>query len=576
MSAVSPVNSITEASVTEAANKKKLLDGGGGCQLINVNITSSSPPDREVGDCEDSGGEDGEDNGNSNHDESSENLHHQPNQQTTTNSNKTMSIIRANSASHGSRVNSANSQGSTCGGPQGSTTTTTTARSQCNSRKSSTITFQTPDIKRPNSTTGIPTTSGLLPSSQSLYNSFDQQNENVLQNHHHHHQQQQQQQQQQQYHYGGNQQPQQQHYQQPHQQNHPNYPRQQQFIQYNADIDNNYHMIGNNCGPQPQMVDAETPELDLFSPGFGFNPVREKAASLTLPDPKLHLLRKGSSNPFLTTSNSSHSGQWSGNGGNNGGNHNHSSQNYNGNGNNPNYHQHNQPHPNHQGHSHPNQNHRTGHRNSNSSAQYNPYANQYNSQSNNQQSNSASVSPGQYSLPSGGRTSIILNGNILHSISPLPPGRPPAPGNSGGCLTPTNLSIHVQDASQLTGSVNFADVRCLATPGGVGGGCGSSLKPRGSTMSTMTTTAHRSSYIGDDEHTHLHQQYLATTGRKDTIISIGRNLQIQFRSPSTSGLAWRYRTRLEKFLLFLLTAFGVIAFSYFFIPMPSEEGKWWG
>ena len=93
-------------------------------------------------------------------------------------------------------------------------------------------------------------------------------------------------------------------------------------------------------------------------------------------------------------------------------------------------------------------------------------------------------------------------------------------------------------------------------------------------MSTMTTTAHRSSYIGDDEHTHLHQQYLATTGRKDTIISIGRNLQIQFRSPSTSGLAWRYRTRLEKFLLFLLTAFGVIAFSYFFIPMPSEEGKW--
>lgn len=563
MSAVSPANSITEASVTEAANKKKLLDGGG-CQLINVNITSSSPPDREVDHCEDSGGEDGEENGNSNHDESNENLH-QPNQQTTNNSNsKTMSIIRANSASHGSRVNSANSQGSTSGGPQGSTTTT--ARSQCNSRKSSTITFQTPDIKRPNSTTGIPTTSGLLPSSQSLYNSFDQQNENVLQNHHHHphhHQQQQQQQ----YHYGGNQQQQ---YQQ-HQQNHPNYPRQQQFIQYNADIDNNYHLV-NNCGPQPQMVDAETPELDLFSPGFGFNPVREKAASLTLPDPKLHLLRKGSSNPFLTTSNSSHSGQWSGGG--SGGNHNHNSQNYNGNGNNPNYHH--QPHPNHQGHSHPNQNHRTGHRNSNSSAQYNPYANQYNAQSNNQQSNSASVSPGQYSLPSGGRTSIILNGNILHSISPLPPGRPPAPGNSGGCLTPTNLSIHVQDASQLTGSVNFADVRCLATPGGVGGGCGSSLKPRGSTMSTMTTTAHRSSYIGDDEHTHLHQQYLATTGRKDTIISIGRNLQIQFRSPSTSGLAWRYRTRLEKFLLFLLTAFGVIAFSYFFIPMPSEEGKWWG
>lgn len=112
------------------------------------------------------------------------------------------------------------------------------------------------------------------------------------------------------------------------------------------------------------------------------------------------------------------------------------------------------------------------------------------------------VSPGQYSLPSQ-RTSVILNGNILHSISPIPPTRPPVPSGS------RQLSIHVQDGNTLGGSVNFADSRCLS----------STLKPRGSTMSSMTN--HRSSYIGDEEHYHLHQQYLATSGRKDTIISIG-------------------------------------------------------
>lgn len=166
----------------------------------------------------------------------------------------------------------------------------------------------------------------------------------------------------------------------------------------------------------------------------------------------------------------------------------------------------------------------------------------------------ALVSPGQYSLPTQ-RTSIILNGNILHSISPIPPGRPPAPSGSH------QLSIHVQD-NAMTGSVNFADTRCL----------GSTLKPRGSTMSSMTN--HRSSYIGDDEHYHLHQQYLATSGRKDTIISIGKNFQIQFKSPSTSGLSWRHRTRLEKFLFFLVTAILIMNFAYFYIPVPKEEGKY--
>ena len=163
------------------------------------------------------------------------------------------------------------------------------------------------------------------------------------------------------------------------------------------------------------------------------------------------------------------------------------------------------------------------------------------------------VSPGKYSLPNQ-RTSIILNGNILHSISPIPPRRPPIPSGSH------QLSIHVED-SGLSGSVNFADTRFL----------GNSLKPRGSTMSNMSN--HRSSYIGDEEHYHLHQQYIAANGRKDTIISIGKNFQIQFKSPSTSGLSWKYRTRLEKFLLFFLIAIFIVIFAYFYIPLPIEEGR---
>ena len=106
--------------------------------------------------------------------------------------------------------------------------------------------------------------------------------------------------------------------------------------------------------------------------------------------------------------------------------------------------------------------------------------------------------------------------------------------------------------------------------GGVGGGCGggrllnSALKTRGSTISLMTN--HRSSYIGEEEHYHLQQHYFATTGRKDTIISIGKNFQIQFKSPSTHCLSWRYRTGLEKFLIFLLFASIIILLAYIYIP----------
>nr|XP_046909765.1 neprilysin-1-like [Dermatophagoides farinae] len=79
-------------------------------------------------------------------------------------------------------------------------------------------------------------------------------------------------------------------------------------------------------------------------------------------------------------------------------------------------------------------------------------------------------------------------------------------------------------------------------------------------------TNHRSSYIGEEEHYHLQQHYFATTGRKDTIISIGKNFQIQFKSPSTHCLSWRYRTGLEKFLIFLLFASIIILLAYIYIP----------
>lgn len=49
----------------------------------------------------------------------------------------------------------------------------------------------------------------------------------------------------------------------------------------------------------------ETPDESDVSISGSFNPgiVREKASSLTLPDQKLHYIRKGSSNPFLNTEN---------------------------------------------------------------------------------------------------------------------------------------------------------------------------------------------------------------------------------------------------------------------------------
>lgn len=96
------------------------------CHLIDVNITSSSPPETESS--------------------------YQQLQQTT---NK-LTVARANSAKNQySNVKSSNG-----------------SRGKSTSRKSSTITFQEPSpiIKRPNSTIGIPTS--VIPSSQSLYTNF--------------------------------------------------------------------------------------------------------------------------------------------------------------------------------------------------------------------------------------------------------------------------------------------------------------------------------------------------------------------------------------------------------------------
>lgn len=167
-----------------------IIDG----HLINVNVTSSSPPDTET---------------------------HQPEPP-----NKLL-ITRANSAKNPYSV-----------------------KSSQRSRKSSTITFQEPIIKRPNSTIGIPTSG--IPNSQSLYTNFTD----------------------------------------------------KAYIYYNGSPYLVEHSANSSNGqifvPNPTVTTIETPESDILSSGFS-PVVREKASSLTLTDSKLQFLRKGSSNPFLTT-----------------------------------------------------------------------------------------------------------------------------------------------------------------------------------------------------------------------------------------------------------------------------------
>lgn len=144
----------------------------------------------------------------------------------------------------------------------------------------------------------------------------------------------------------------------------------------------------------------------------------------------------------------------------------------------------------------------------------------------------------------------------MHSISPIPPGRVLAPNSTN------QLSVYVPDTNNNVNNsnANITESRLF----------NSALKARGSTISSMTN--HRSSYIGDEEHYHLQQQYFATTGRKDTIISIGKNFQIQFKNPSTNWFSWRYRTGLEKFLLFILFVSLIIFLAYIYLPYITENG----
>ncbi|KPM07083.1 hypothetical protein QR98_0055660, partial [Sarcoptes scabiei] len=92
------------------------------------------------------------------------------------------------------------------------------------------------------------------------------------------------------------------------------------------------------------------------------------------------------------------------------------------------------------------------------------------------------------------RASVILNGNVLKRTSP----------NQSNLAIPINssgyqLSVHMHDNSPNLGY----------------SGDNRSLKIRGSTISSMSN--HRSSYIGDEEHLNLQQQYFATTDNENRL-----------------------------------------------------------
>lgn len=136
------------------------------------------------------------------------------------------------------------------------------------------------------------------------------------------------------------------------------------------------------------------------------------------------------------------------------------------------------------------------------------------------------------------RTSITLNGNIISSLSPIPPARPPAPFSS---------KTHIYDNPLNTHKVN--------------------------TISTSTMTNYQRSSYTEEEHLRLQQQYLQ--GRKETIISIGKNFHIQIKSPSTKLFLWKDRTSLEKCLI--LTIACLLLFCSIFlltsVNIDDQKGK---
>ena len=137
------------------------------------------------------------------------------------------------------------------------------------------------------------------------------------------------------------------------------------------------------------------------------------------------------------------------------------------------------------------------------------------------------------------RTSIILNGNILSSLSPIPPLRPPAPYSS---------KTHIHDNPLSTNKVRH-------------------------TISTSTMTAYQRSSYTEDEHLKVQEQYMR--GRKDTIISIGKSFHIQIQSPSTKFILWKGRTSLEK-CLFVTVACLLLFFAIFLLTYQNDfsSGNW--
>lgn len=146
------------------------------------------------------------------------------------------------------------------------------------------------------------------------------------------------------------------------------------------------------------------------------------------------------------------------------------------------------------------------------------------------------VSPGQHSLPT--RSSIILNGNILHSITPI---------------TNTRLYVPKQELSVKQAESEMESMNLNAD------------------MDKLNVPTARSSIISNEEDENL-QRAFADTHRKDTIISFGPNLQIAYRTPSSSGMPWCRWTKCEKFLLLVLLVFCIITVGYFYLPPYLYKG----
>lgn len=295
-------------------------------------------------------------------------------------------------------------------------------------RKHSAITFKTPmvtSIKRPNSTIGIPTSGGVMTSEQKLpvYNMIQSKPNSDPEDYH-------------------------------------DFTHVRELSQVVDTHLTPMTVIAAAAGQRTPITTIESPESEIIS--IDLNTFeRDKTGSLCLPDGSLSSqLRKGSSNPQVTTSDQSEDDK-----------------------------------------------------------------------------DPKLVSPGQHSLPA--RTSIILNGNILHSITPI---------------TNTRLYVPKQERlmKQAEGEIDSINLNAE--------------------MDKLNVPTTRSSIISNEEDETL-QKAFADTHRKDTIISFGPNLQIAYRTPSSSGMPWCRWTKCEKFLLFVLLVFCIISIGYFYLPPYLYKGN---